>query len=184
MIARQRDWPRAWLMTDERMGERLLTAIDRLPKHSGIVLRHYSLAQDVRATLARRIADLCHRRSLVLAVAGNQDLAAAVGADLVHNPPEPPLRLPFSRSVHSVDEANAARSAGAALVFVSPVYPTRSHPGEKALGRPLARQIALAAGVPAIALGGMDALKFARLQRDGFYGWAGIDAWLGDAIRT
>jgi hypothetical protein len=29
----------------------------------------------------------------------------------------------------------------------------------------------------------MDALKFRRLQRDGFYGWAGIDAWLGDAIR-
>jgi hypothetical protein len=24
----------------------------------------------------------------------------------------------------------------------------------------------------------MDALKSARLQREGFYGWAGIDAWL------
>ena len=184
MTARQRDWPRAWLMTDERMGDRLWTAIDRMPiKHSGIVFRHYSLAQDVRATLARRIADICHRRSLALAIAGSEDLALTVGADLVHNPPEPPLRLPFSRSVHSIEEAEAARAADAAIVFVSPLYPTSSHPEAKPLGRPLARRIALAAGVPAIALGGMDALKFARLQRDGFYGWAGIDAWLGEAIR-
>ena len=184
MTARQRDWPRAWLMTDERLGEKLWTAIDRLAiKHSGIVLRHYSLAEDVRAELARRIADICHRRSLALAVAGSEDLALTVGADLVHNPSEPPLRLPFSRSVHSVDEAEAARADGAVIVFVSPIFPTSSHPGAKPLGRPLARRIAQAAGVPAIALGGMDARKFARVQRDGFYGWAGIDAWLGDAIR-
>ena len=184
MTARQRDWPRAWLMTDERMGEKLWTAIDRLPiKHSGIVFRHYSLAEDVRATLARRVADICHRRSLALAVAGDEDLALAVGADLVHNPPEPPLRLPFSQSVHSLGEAETARVAGAAIIFVSPIFRTRSHPGTKSLGRPLAARIAQAAGMPAIALGGMDALRFARLQRDGFYGWAGIDAWLGDAIR-
>ena len=184
MTARQRDWPRFWLMTDERMGERLWTAIGRMPiKHSGIVFRHYSLAQDVRATLARRIADICHRRSLVLAVAGNEDLAVTARADLVHNPPEPPLHLPFSRSVHSIDEAEAARADGAAIIFVSPIFRTRSHPDAKPIGRPLARRIAEAAGVPAIALGGMDALKFPRLQRDGFYGWAGIDAWLGEAIR-
>jgi hypothetical protein len=24
----------------------------------------------------------------------------------------------------------------------------------------------------------MNSLKFARLEREGFYGWAGIDAWL------
>jgi len=27
------------------------------------------------------------------------------------------------------------------------------------------------------------ALKFARLRSEGFYGWAGIDAWLGESIR-
>jgi thiamine-phosphate pyrophosphorylase len=72
------------------------------------------------------------------------------------------------------------------LVFVSPVYSTRSHPGRKPLSRSLALRIAKAAGVPAIALGGMNSLKSARLEREGFYGWAGIDAWLGEngAIRT
>lgn len=180
MNARQRPFPRAWLMTDERMGERLWEAIDRLPiKHSGIVFRHYRTPPGARSALARRIADICHRRSLTLAIAADADLARILGADLVHNPPDVPSDLPFSRSVHSIEEAESAKSDGAALVFVSPVYPTSSHPGRKPLYRPLALRIAKAAGAPAIALGGMDALKSARLEREGFYGWAGIDAWLG-----
>ncbi len=186
MTARQRDWPRAWLMTDERMGERLWTAIDRLPiERSGIVFRHYATPPDVRATLVRRIADICHRRSLTLAIAAGEELAPAVGADLVHNPAGTPSDLPFSRSVHSMEEAEAAGRDGAALVFVSPVRPTRSHVGRKPLGKPLALRIARAAGVPAIALGGMNAHNAHGFVRDGFYGWAGIDAWLGDdALKT
>ena len=181
MTARQKDWPREWLMTDERMGDRLWTAIDRLPiKHSGIVFRHYATPPDIRATLARRVADICHRRSLTLAIAADEELARRLGADLIHNPPDPPLDLLFSRSVHSMEEAEAAARDGAALVFVSPVRPTRSHEGRKPLGKPLALRIAKAAGVPAIALGGMTARNAHGLLRDGFYGWAGIDAWLGD----
>ncbi len=168
-------------MTDERMGEQLWIAIDRLPiKHAGIVFRHYMTAPDARTALATRIADICHRRSLALAIAGDADLARTLGADLVHNPHETPHDLPFSRAVHSIEEAETAKAEGAALVFVSPVYSTRSHPGQKPLYRPLALRIAKAAGVPAMALGGMDSLKSARLQREGFYGWAGIDAWLSE----
>ena len=172
-------------MTDERLGERLWEAIDRLPiKHAGIVFRHYGLPSAERDLLARRIAEICHRRRLTLAIGGDEELARAVGADLVHNPGEPPLHLPFSRSVHSVEEAEAARTAGAALVFVSPVFATRSHPGQKPLGVARARRIAEAAGVPAVALGGMDEYKFPRLQRLGFYGWSGIDAWQARDVRT
>lgn len=184
MTARQRPLPRAWLMTDERMGDRLWEAIDRLPiKHSGIVFRHYETPPTERALLARRIADICHRRSLTLAIAADADLARTLGADLLHNPSEVPIDLPFSRSVHSLEEAETAKADGAALVFVSPVYPTSSHPGRKPLHRPLALRIAKAAGAPAIALGGMSAVKAGRLVREGFYGWAGIDAWLGEPSR-
>ena len=183
MTTRQRPFPREWLMTDERMGERLWEAIDRLPiEHAGIVFRHYRTSPEARAPLAGRIVDICHRRNLTLAIAGNVALARTLEADLVHNPPEPVSDMPFSRSVHSLAEAEAAKADGAALVFVSPVFPTRSHPGRKALSRPLAVRIAEAAGAPAIALGGMNATKFARLRREGFYGWAGIDAWLGDEL--
>ena len=77
-------------------------------------------------------------------------------------------------------EAEAAKAEGASLVFVSAVFATRSHPGREPLGVAKAAEIARAAAVPAIALGGMTVLNFTQLEREGFYGWAGIDAWLGE----
>jgi len=179
MTGRQRAWPRQWLMTDERMGERLWEAVDRLPiDHAGIVFRHYQTPADVRTELAQRLSEICNRRRLAFAIAADVELARAIGADLVHNPPQASVDIPFCRAVHTLEEAQAAKNEGASLVFVSPVFPTRSHPGRRPLSWPLAVRIAQVAGVPAIALGGMDALKWVQLEREGFYGWAGIDAWL------
>ena len=179
MTARQTGWPHCWLMTDERMGERLWEAIDRLPVgDGGVVVRHYGLPDEERSALAAQIATICRKRGLTVAVAGDAGLASALGADLVHRPAALPVGLPFSRPVHSLAEANAARGNGAALVFVSPIHETRSHPEATPLGRKLARQIVKACGCPAIALGGMDSRKFALAEKDGFYGWAAIDAWI------
>lgn len=179
MEARQQSWPRLWLMTDERMEDRLWEAIDRLPPGAGVVFRHYSLSTDTRAELAARIASAVRKRQIMLAVARDVELAERLGAEMVHNPAAS-TNLPFSRSVHSVEESLAAQADGAALVFVSPVCATRSHPGQKPLGPELAGKVAGVARLPAIALGGMNEQKFAVFEREGFYGWAGIDAWLSD----
>ena len=176
----QTEWPRIWLMTDERLGDRIWSAIDRLPEGSGIVFRHYSLDRDARAELAAQVSSICRERAFAMAVAADADLAGAVGADLIHKPALKRPGLPFSLPVPSMAEAVEAAELGASLVFVSSVFETRSHPGRPALGPDLATRIAQAARVPAIALGGMDARKFAQLS-EGFHGWAGIDAWLGDA---
>jgi thiamine-phosphate pyrophosphorylase len=176
----QTEWPRTWLMTDERLGDRLWSVIDRLPEDSGIVFRHYSLNRAARAELAGRVGSICRERAFALAVGADVDLARAVGADLIHKPALETPGLPFSLAVHSMAEAVEAARLGASLVFVSPVFETRSHPGRAALGPDLARRIAQAARAPAIALGGMDAQKFAQLSKY-FHGRAGIDAWLGDA---
>ena len=176
----QTEWPRTWLMTDERLGDRLWSAIDRLPEGSGIVFRHYSLDRDARSKLAGRLSAICRERAFKLAIGVNVDLGRAVGADLIHNPRAETRNLPFSLAVHSMADAVEAAGLGATLVFVSPVFETRSHPGRTALGPALAVEIAQAARAPAIALGGMDAWKFAQLDH-GFHGWAGIDAWLDDA---
>ncbi len=179
MTARHPSWPRFWLMTDERMGDRLWSAIDQLScNEAGVVFRHHATEPHLRALLARRVADICHRRNLTLAIARDLELARLLHGALVHNPRERVTDLPFSRSVHSIEEAEAVRSDGAALVFVSPVHATSSHPGQKPLGEPLALHIAKASAAPAIALGGMNARNFATLERSGFYGWAGIDAWI------
>lgn len=167
-------------MTDERLGGNLWSAIERLPDDdAGIVFRHYLTPRAERMALARQVALLCHRRKIVLALAGDPDLAGELGAALLHNP-SAPTEFPFSLSVHSMEDAEDARSRGAALVFVSPVHATRSHPDHVPLGPARAAVIAKAAGVPAIALGGMNADLFAELPKGVFTGWAGIDAWLGE----
>lgn len=182
MQPRQQSWPTAWMMTDERLGGALWQAISHLPRGSGIVFRHYSLTREARCNLAMQVAKAARERGLLLAIAADAELAAELRAGLVHNPVAGNMGLPFSRSVHNVGEAEAASREGASLLFVSPVHPTRSHPGMPAFGVKEAIRIAIASDVPAVALGGMNASKFAPLQREGFHGWAGIDAWL--SVRT
>ena len=183
MATNQPPWPREWLMTDERLGDRLWEAIDALPAGAGIVFRHYGTAEGERAELARSVANMCRDRGLVLAVAGDVQLAASLNAALVHNPLGEAAAMPVSRSAHSPDEADAACQAGASLIFLSAMFATRSHPGRQPLPRTVARQIIACCPVPVIALGGMSRSRFDELRSDGFYGWAGIDAWLGE-IRT
>jgi thiamine-phosphate pyrophosphorylase len=78
-------------------------------------------------------------------------------------------------SAHNRRELKAAEQAGADLVFLSPVFPTRSHPGARPLGAGRFSLLAHQVRLPVIALGGMNAAKARRLSSA--HGWAGIDAW-------
>lgn len=183
MAANQPPWPRQWLMTDERIGDRLWEAVGRLPKGGGIIFRHYGLGDADRLELGLDLAERAHERNLLLGVAGSRQLADRLGAALVHNP-EGPCKLPTSMAVHNDAEARAARKAGAALAFIAPVFTTRSHPARPALGVDRAVDLAALTGCPAIALGGMDEARFAELESahpGAFHGFAGIDCWLKSA---
>jgi thiamine-phosphate pyrophosphorylase len=166
--------PRQWLMTDERLGQALGRAIERVPRGGGVVLRHHRSD----AALGERVAALCRERGLMLAVAGDVGLARHLAAHMVHNPAGDAGDLLVSRSVHSAQEALAAR--GADLLFVSPLFPSVSHPDRAALGLAGALALAQLAGVPAIALGGMNQARGEEAMAAGFLGWAAIDAWLRD----
>jgi len=156
-------------MTDERQGDGLWAALKRLPRGSGVVFRHYATPIAERRRLFSRVVRIARARGLVVVRAGAW---CGPGANGVHNQRGRRLR---TVAAHSRDEALAAVRRGADMVFVSPVFATRSHPGAAVLGVELAEGIARELPVPAIALGGMDAARFRGLK--GFYGWAGIDAW-------
>jgi thiamine-phosphate pyrophosphorylase len=160
--------PRLWLMTDERQGDTLWTALDRLPRGAGIVFRHYALPPADRRALFARVRKIARRRGLRVVVA-EPPLAGGGG---VHNRRGAGLK---TASAHNLRELRSAERAGAELIFLSPVYATRSHPGAKPLGPRRFAMIAHQARVPVIALGGMNAARFRALG--GAYGWAGIDAW-------
>jgi thiamine-phosphate pyrophosphorylase len=170
MRARHR-LPAVWLFTDERQGERLWAALERLPRGAGVVFRHYRHPD--RAALAARVRAVCRRRGLLFVVAGPARLARRWRADGSHGRHPGALTAP----AHDVAELVAARRAGAALAFLSPLLPTRSHPGAPALGP---RRFGLAArrrGLAVAALGGVAPRHRALLRLAGAAGWGAIDAW-------
>jgi thiamine-phosphate pyrophosphorylase len=169
--------PRLWLMTDERQGDGLWDALGRLPRRAGIVFRHYGLPAAERRRLFARIRKVARRKQLFLIGADGRFR----GADGVHHGRG---RDGFrTTSAHNLAELRTAERQGAALVFISPAFSTRSHPDRRALGRIRFGLLARQARIPVIALGGMDSRRWRGLKALGAYGWAGIDAWTGDQKR-
>ena len=162
--------PTRWLMTDERMGAGLWRALRRMPRGGGVVFRHYATPIGERRQLFRRVRAVAQARDLLLVRAGAVPLAGEQGA---HRHRGAGL---VTWPVHDRQEARAARRHGAALVFISPVFATRSHPGAPALGARRARALASVSSGVRIALGGMDERRYRTLA--GFDGWAAIDAWM------
>jgi thiamine-phosphate pyrophosphorylase len=160
------------MLTDERQGSAMWDAIARLPRGAGVVVRHYSLAEAERQALAREIA----RSGVFVAYAGSDAQARRARASAVCGAGRG--RLPRLWPVHDARELECAERAGAAMVLLSPVFATRSHPGARVLGPVRFGFLARRARVPVIALGGVDAARFVGLRALGASGWAAIDAWI------
>jgi thiamine-phosphate pyrophosphorylase len=168
--------PETWLFTDPRMGEALWDAIRRLPHGSGLVLRHYDEAD--RTAIARRAARLARRYGHMLVVAGDSRLARAVGAAGVHMPDGGrPTGDVITAASHDRAGLVRARRAGATLAFLSPVFPTTSHPGARTLGTLRFGLMARGTGIAVAALGGITPKRYARMQSLGAQAWGAIDAW-------
>jgi thiamine-phosphate pyrophosphorylase len=171
---KKRPLPKIWLMTDPRLGDGLLAAVRKLPAGSGVIFRHYQLAVDERLALFQRIQRICRQRGHVLVLAGQNDWRA----DGVHGRsrfrPTQILTMP----VHSVHEIRDARRLRADLMFLSPLFATRSHAGARAMGLlQFSRLAKLAGPAKVIALGGMTRSKVQAITNRIAYGWAGIDAF-------
>jgi thiamine-phosphate pyrophosphorylase len=167
--------PRLWLMTDERIGD-LLAAIMRLPKGAGIVFRHHATEAKARRTLFDQVKAIARRRHHVLLLADAPSRAKSWGADGAHHRTLLTSKGLRSVAVHDRRELRIAIRANADLVFVSPVFATRSHPQARPLG-PV--RLGLSIGDRrniAIALGGVTKDKFKRLRGLKLHGWAAIDA--------
>ena len=179
--------PKQWLFSDERAQAGLAELAALLPPGSGVILRHDGLASGPRRRLLRRLVRTARTRGLIVLLAGMPDTAWRWGADGVYLRQRDVGRAPQARRlgllimmpVHDAREARQARRAKADAVFISPLHPTRSHPGAPALGRAAWLRLARLSIAQPIALGGMTAPRARALNRasDRTTGWAAIDAW-------
>jgi thiamine-phosphate pyrophosphorylase len=174
MPARQ-SLPLLWLLSDARNDAALEPALAALPPGSGFVFRHYHLGQSERAARFAALAAGARARGHVAIVADTPTVAVAWGADGVYGRADriagasTPLKL---ATAHDGEELIAAGPAGADGVFLSPVFPTRSHPGARALGIHGFHVLAQQSPVPVIALGGMTRARAAELA---WPRWGAID---------
>ena len=165
-MARLKPLPAVWLVSDARNDAALEHALGRLPRGSGFIFRHYHLPPAERHARFVVLARISRARGHMVSLAGSRALARRWGADLAYGVDGHLVPVHSMRAI--------GRATQAAALLLSPAFPTRSHPGAKALGPLRFRLLAARAQVPVIALGGMSARTAQRL---GWSYWAGIDAF-------
>ncbi|MFW5634380.1 MAG: thiamine phosphate synthase [Erythrobacter sp.] len=168
--------PANWLVSDARNDARLEAALERLPRGSGFIYRHYHLPGPERLARFLALRRIARARGHVVILADSALTGAEWGADGIYAAPRAlwPRRegLLHLATAHDLGEIGLANRLGADAVLLSPVYPTRSHPGAKTLGPVRFRLLAARSRVPVIALGGMDERGAQRLR---WPRWAAID---------
>jgi len=171
-----RSLPELWLLSDARNDAGLDKALKHLPRGSGFIYRHYHLPDPDRYHRFHALRRIAKARGHCVILADSAMTAQSWGADGVYGAPLSlwPRRAGLLQlaTVHGPREIAMAQQKGADAMLLSPVFPTRSHPGAPALGPVRFRALAKLASIPVIALGGVTASGARRLK---WPRWAAID---------
>jgi thiamine-phosphate pyrophosphorylase len=177
--------PPLLLVTDRRQSRRSLEAIIAAALGAGcrwISLREKDLPPDEQILLARSLSPMAHANGAKLVMHADAALAVRAGADGVHLPsggdPAAARALMGSDrmvgiSIHTVPEAAAINPAHVDYVLAGPAFETASKPGYgPEIGRKGLAEIAQAARVPVLAIGGVNTARLGELIAAGAAGVA------------
>jgi thiamine-phosphate pyrophosphorylase len=180
--------PSAFYVSDENRNRSVIKTVKRLPLGTGVLFRHYGIEN--RQKLGKTIASVCKQRKLPLLVAGDAALAHRLKADGLHLAEWQINKLPLLRcrypllqisiACHTYKSLKTAEKLGADLAFLSPLYPTKSHPGARSLTPLKASNWIKNLSIPTYALGGVSEKHFTQLSNAGFSGIAGISLFEAD----
>jgi 8-oxo-dGTP diphosphatase len=141
-------------------------------------LREKNLSSDELRSMAQRVVKMAHRYGARVLISSDVAMAQEVGADGVHltskqvtECAERPAVAWCAASCHSVEELRRAEALGCDFALLSPVLPTKSHPGAPHLGWDQFLAISQGLSIPVYALGG---LNHADMQTAWQHGAQGI----------
>ncbi len=127
-----------------------------------VQLREKHLSRDDLRALALRMVALARPRGAKVLLNGDVALAQEVGADGVQlsaaqlaNLTERPAVDWCAASCHNAEELRRAEALGCDFAMLSPVLPTKSHPGAPHLGWDHFAAIVAGTAIPVYALGGL-----------------------------
>jgi len=168
--------PDLWLLSDARNDEKLEYALRSAGRRIALVYRHYHLTPAKRRARFEQLTAIARHCGHLVILSGDAAMAQRWRADGWYSPPRK-LRprsagLIGIATAHDLSEIGMANQLGADAIMLSPVFPTRSHPGARTLGPTRFRLLASRARSPVIALGGMTRRKARRLA---WARWAAVD---------
>lgn len=177
--------PPLLLVTDRRQAGRPLKDVVAAALHAGcrwISVREKDLPPDEQILLTRSLLPLAHANGAMLMLHGGASLARDAGADGVHLPSgsDPaaaraligPGKL-LGVSIHTVTEAEHIDPVHIDYALAGPAFETASKPGYgPEIGRKGLGDIARAARVPLLAIGGINAARVGELVAAGAAGVA------------
>lgn len=177
--------PPLLLVTDRRQARRPLEEIVSAAIAAGcrwISVREKDLPADEQALLVRRLLPLARAAGARLLVHGEAELARLADADGVHLPSGADAAAARARlgrdkligiSVHTVGDAAGIVSAHVDYALAGPAFETPSKPGYgPEIGHRGLAEIARAAPMPILAIGGVNALRVPELIGAGAAGVA------------
>jgi len=177
--------PPLLLVTDRRQARRPLKDVVADALKAGcrwVSLREKDLPQDEQILLARTLAPLVRAQGAKLTLHGEAELAKLAGTDGVHlSAGVDPVRARaligpgklIGVSIHTVTEAEAVDPAVVDYAVAGPAFETASKPGYgPEIGRKGLLEIARAARVPVLAIGGINSARVGELVAAGAAGVA------------
>ena len=150
-----------------------------------VQLREKSLSHKEYRNLALHVLSLAHAYGAKVLFNGDVALAQELGADGVQLTGAQLFQLEVrpkvdwcGASCHSSEELRRAETLGCDFALLSPVLPTRSHPGAPHLGWAGLAAISAGASIPVYALGGLDHADLETAWHHGAHGIALLrQAW-------
>jgi thiamine-phosphate pyrophosphorylase len=177
--------PPLLLVTDRRQALRPLPEVVAAAVEAGcrwVSVREKDLPPDEQILLARALLPLVHAKGAKLLLHGAAAVAKDAGVDGVHLPAgsdRGAARALLGRdrmvgvSIHTVTEAEDIDAAAVDYVLAGPAFETASKPGYgPEIGRKGLADIARAARVPVLAIGGVNAARLGELIAAGAAGAA------------
>ena len=166
------------MIDDDRVPDPL-QAVRLLPRGALVVVR--SREDERRRRLAIAIIGVARHRGLIVLIANDAHLASRCGADGLHLS-EANARYAahwralrprwfLTAAAHGLHALSSRKFVDA--LFLSPVFPSRSHAGEVARTPMRANRMAHAIGIPVYALGGVTARRDTTPLRDAVHWSAG-----------
>jgi thiamine-phosphate pyrophosphorylase len=185
--------PPLLLVTDRRQARLPLADVVTAALAAGccwVSVREKDLSQDEQIVLAAKLLPTARRYGAALMLHGDAALAQACDADGVHLPagsdPVAARKMLgggklIGVSIHTITEAEAINGHAVDYAIAGPAYETPSKPGYgPEIGRKGLAEIAAAARVPVLAIGGLNATRAAEVLA---VGAAGI-AVMGSIMRA